>query len=76
MNVSTANRIKGNMNTKEKTRLLYFPHAYNYMIKEEIVQKFTWVDEAKVASLKRELKNKLSGKEESSLLAEKIIKGE
>ncbi|MBN2483042.1 MAG: hypothetical protein JXD21_02410 [Candidatus Omnitrophica bacterium] len=68
----TATKI---MTRREKARIAYFPHAYNYIMKEEILKGFHSVNREKVESIKELLKNNLHIAEKASEVAEKIIKG-
>ncbi len=60
----------------EKMRLSYFPHVYNYIVKEELVQKYATIDESKIRYFKKLLTGSPAGERQSVLVAEKIIKGE
>ncbi|MCM8756844.1 MAG: hypothetical protein NC817_02260 [Candidatus Omnitrophica bacterium] len=68
----------GQLNTMDKVKLnknggkVILPHFYNYILKEEILNKLNSIDEQKVFNIKRELKERglfLN----TSLLVDKII---
>lgn len=61
---------------EQETRVSFLPHAYNYMIKEEILDRFHSVDSQRVESIKGLLKNNgHSIINEASKVAERIIEG-
>ncbi len=60
------------MQEQEKKRMEILPHIFNYILKDEIIQRINCVDKEKVCSIKRNL-SFYNSRRKGILLAEKII---
>jgi len=74
--MKTAVQTKKTTKSAQEVRVSFLPHAYNYMMKEEIVSRFHSIDRKKVESIKGLLKNNShSIIDKASKVAERIIEG-
>lgn len=59
----------------EKERLSFFPHAFNYIVKEEVVKRLNDIDMAKICAVKSRIKDKNTSLDYNAV-AEKLMEGE
>ncbi|MBD3268617.1 MAG: hypothetical protein GF379_00340 [Candidatus Omnitrophica bacterium] len=62
-------------NQWERARLAFFPHAFNYILKEEVAERLNCIDMDKICFIKSKIKNK-SNQLDFRAVAEKLMEGE
>ena len=59
----------------EKERLFFFPHAFNYILKEEVAKRLNDMDMAKICAIKSRIKDR-NATLDYNAVAEKLMEGE